>query len=66
MAFDNKLLEIIACPVCKGKLILNNDKTSLICRFDRLSFSIEDGIPLLLESDATPLSADELETLETK
>jgi uncharacterized protein YbaR (Trm112 family) len=63
MAFDKKLLEILACPVCKGKLTLSKDGTALISRFERLSYPIIDGIPVLIESEATRLSAEELEEL---
>ncbi len=61
MAFDKKLLEVLACPVCKGKLVLNEDMTPLVCRFDRLAFDIKDGIPVLIESKATALSLDEVD-----
>jgi len=61
MAFDKKLLEVLACPVCKGKLVLSDDNTKLVCRFDRLAFDIKDGIPVLIESKATELSLDEVE-----
>ncbi|WP_334060521.1 Trm112 family protein [Alteromonas sp. S005] len=61
MAFDKKLLEVLACPVCKGKLVLSEDNTQLICRFDRLAFDIKDGIPVLIESKATAMSLDEVD-----
>ena len=61
MAFDKKLLEVLSCPVCKGKLVLNEDMTQLVCRFDRLAFDIKDGIPVLIESKATALSLDEVD-----
>lgn len=66
MAFDKKLLEIIACPVCKGKLMYceNNATPSLVCRYDRLVYPINDGIPVLLEEKATAISLDELEALK--
>ncbi|MCE9678398.1 Trm112 family protein [Shewanella sp. AS1] len=54
MAFDKKLLEIVACPVCKGKLEYNKEKQQLICKADRLAYAIDDGIPVLLENKATP------------
>lgn len=54
MAFDKKLLEIIACPVCKGKLEYNKTKQQLICKADRLIYAIDDGIPVLLENKAQP------------
>jgi uncharacterized protein YbaR (Trm112 family) len=55
MAFDVKLLEIIACPVCKGKLDFNRNDNVLICEFDKLVYPINDSIPVLLEEQATPL-----------
>ena len=63
MAFDKSLLEILACPVCKGKLELSKDGTALISRFERLSYPIVDGIPVLLESEATSLSSEEMNEL---
>ncbi|WP_448566599.1 Trm112 family protein [Thalassotalea ganghwensis] len=52
MAFDIKLLEILACPVCKGKLDYRKEKKQLVCKFDRLIYDIVDDIPVLLESEA--------------
>lgn len=61
MAFDKKLLDVLACPVCKGKLVLANDNSQLVCRFDRLAYDIKDGIPVLIESKATTLSSDDVD-----
>ncbi|WP_133469635.1 Trm112 family protein [Paraglaciecola marina] len=63
MAFDKKLLEILACPACKGKLIYQPNNNQLICKFDRLVFPIRENIPVLLESEAKEVSSDELEQL---
>jgi len=52
MAFDTRLIEILACPVCKGKLDYDKEQQELICKFDRLAYAIENGIPVLLESEA--------------
>jgi uncharacterized protein YbaR (Trm112 family) len=52
MAFDVKLMEILACPVCKGKLDYRKEQQELVCNFDRLAYAIEKGIPVLLESEA--------------
>ncbi|MGF1723243.1 Trm112 family protein [Photobacterium nomapromontoriensis] len=57
---DHRLLEIVACPACKGKLNLDKDNNELICKFDRLAYAIKDGIPVLLESEARTLSTDEV------
>lgn len=49
---DNQLLEILACPVCKGDLLYDSKTQELICRLDRLAFPIKEGIFVLLESEA--------------
>lgn len=58
---DRRLLEILVCPLCKGKLLLKNDE--LICRFDRLAFPIRDGIPVMLEQEGRFISLEEKEAL---
>ncbi|WP_339725556.1 Trm112 family protein [uncultured Paraglaciecola sp.] len=63
MAFDKKLLDILACPVCKGKLLHHNKQAQLICKFDRLVYPIRENIPVLLESEAEHLSSDDMEQL---
>ena len=54
MAMDKELLEILACPKCKGELLLTADESELRCDACRLSYRIEDGIPILLIDEATP------------
>ncbi|WP_086983897.1 Trm112 family protein [Vibrio aphrogenes] len=56
---DHRLLEIVACPVCKGKVVLDNEKQELICKFDRLAYPIKEGIPVMLEVEARKMSMDE-------
>jgi uncharacterized protein YbaR (Trm112 family) len=58
---DKKLLDILVCPLCKGKLI--KKKSELCCRFDRLAFPSRDGIPVMLENEARELSLEEKEQL---
>ncbi|MBR9727027.1 Trm112 family protein [Shewanella intestini] len=57
MAFDKKLLEIVACPVCKGKLEYDKENDQLICKADKLAYPITEGIPVLLENRALPLES---------
>ena len=54
------MLEIVACPVCKGKLNYDKEKNELVCRADRLAYPIVDDIPVLLENRARSLGLDEL------
>ena len=56
---DAKLLEILVCPLCKGPLVFNKPQQELICKVDRLAFPIKDGIPVMLDSEARELAADE-------
>jgi len=56
---DKKLLDIFACPVCKGPLKFNAEKNELICPVDRLAYPIRDGIHVLFEDEARELDADE-------
>jgi len=51
---DRELLEILACPKCKGELALADDESELRCDACRLRYRIEDGIPILLIDEATP------------
>jgi len=61
---DKSLLEIIVCPVCHGKLDHINKRNQLICRFDRLAYTIDDGIPVLLADKAEQLTAEQIEQLK--
>ncbi|RMG28218.1 MAG: Trm112 family protein [Gammaproteobacteria bacterium] len=56
---DKKLLDILACPICKGPLVYREARQELVCRADRLAFPIRDGIPVMLEEEARRLPADE-------
>jgi len=58
MAFDTKLMEILACPVCKGKLDYDKAQQELICKFDKLAYAIDKDIPVLLENEARHISVD--------
>lgn len=49
---DSKLLEILACPVCKGPLDYHKEASELICKVDRLAYPIRDDIPVMLEEEA--------------
>lgn len=55
---DLRLIELLVCPLCKGKLALQRDEqqrpAALACAADRLQFPIRDGIPMMLESEAQP------------
>jgi uncharacterized protein YbaR (Trm112 family) len=56
---DSKLLDILACPVCKGPLTFYRAGPELVCRADRLGYPVRDGIPVLLEEEARRLAGDD-------
>jgi len=56
---DKRLLDILVCPVTKGRLVLRGDE--LWSLQAALAYPIRDGIPVMLEVDARPLTADEVE-----
>ena len=60
---DQRLIEMLVCPLCKGPLTLLREGAglelpALACRADRLAFPIRDGIPLMLESEAKTWDPD--------
>jgi uncharacterized protein YbaR (Trm112 family) len=56
---DKNLLDILACPVCKGPLVYDKARQELICKGDRLAYPIRDDIPVMLEDEARQLAPDE-------
>ena len=49
---DQKLLEILVCPLTKGPLEFDRDKQELISRQAKLAYPIRDGIPIMLVEEA--------------
>lgn len=56
MAIDRELLNILACPKCKGEIRLAPDGKGLLCGVCRLIYPIREGIPILLIDKAVPLT----------
>ena len=56
---DSRLLDILVCPICKGPLLYRKAEQELICKASRLAYPIRDGIPVMLEEEARPLSSDD-------
>jgi uncharacterized protein YbaR (Trm112 family) len=57
---DTKLLELLVCPVTKGPLDYDREKQELVSRSARLAYPVRDGLPVMLEVEARPLSDEEL------
>jgi uncharacterized protein YbaR (Trm112 family) len=60
---DKKLLDILACPLCKSSLIYDKARQELICKADHIAFPIRDDIPVMLEDEARELTNDEIDAL---
>ncbi|PJG85866.1 Trm112 family protein [Conservatibacter flavescens] len=56
---NHKLLEIVACPMCQGRLEYDKGNERLICHFDHVAYAIEQGIPVLLAERAEPIFSQE-------
>ena len=55
MSLSPELLEILACPKCKGDLEYRAEpEEQLVCHACRLAYRVEDGIPVMLIDEATP------------
>ena len=55
MAVSQELLDILACPKCKGELSLNDTGDGLICAACKLLYEIRDDIPIMLIDEAKPI-----------
>lgn len=52
MTISKELLEILACPKCKGDIRLNDSQDGLICDNCKLLYPIKDDIPVMLIDEA--------------
>lgn len=59
---DPKLLDILVCPVTKTALQFDKSKQELISTAANLAYPVRDGIPIMLETEARPLTAEEKES----
>jgi uncharacterized protein len=55
MVISKDLLDILACPKCKGDIYLNDKKDGLVCEACRLMYPIKDDIPIMLIDEAVRL-----------
>ena len=55
MALSAELKQILVCPQCKGELEFHEEQHEIHCKACRLSFRIEDDIPVMLVEQARPL-----------
>ena len=57
---DKQLLSLLVCPVSKAPLEYDQERSELVCRAGGLAYPIRDDIPVMLESEARKLSAEEM------
>lgn len=55
---DVKLLELLACPLTKGPLTWDPERSELVSRLARLAYPVRGGIPIMLPSEARTLTDD--------
>jgi uncharacterized protein len=52
---DQRLLDILVCPKCKGELQYRAEEGELVCASCRLRYEVRDDIPIMLVDEAKPL-----------
>lgn len=61
---DSRLLEILVCPVSRGPLVYRRDARELWSAQAGLAYPVQDGVPVLLEEEARPLTEEERDSLK--
>jgi len=56
---DKDFIDILVCPVSRASLVISPQGTELWCLASGLAYPIRDDIPVLLESEARPLTKEE-------
>ncbi|MGX1692012.1 Trm112 family protein [Brevundimonas naejangsanensis] len=55
VSVDPRLLEVLVCPVTRGRLTYDRERDELVSAGAKLAFPIRDGVPIMLAEDARPL-----------
>ncbi len=55
---SKELLDILACPVCKGDLLYDKERNVLVCNSCRVYYEVKEGIPVLLPDAGRPLEQE--------
>jgi uncharacterized protein YbaR (Trm112 family) len=55
MAIDRELMEVLACPKCKGEVEINAKGDGIVCNTCRLVYPVKDDIPVMLVDEAAEL-----------
>ena len=54
---NKKLMQLLVCPVCKGKLEYVKKQNEMICHRDGLAYPLRSGVPVLLEVDSRKIDS---------
>jgi uncharacterized protein len=54
VALDDRLLEILVCPACRGAVEHKERRHVLVCTACGRRYPVRDGIPVMLLDEATP------------
>jgi uncharacterized protein YbaR (Trm112 family) len=57
MPISRELIEIVACPKCKGPVKLKDDESGFVCSACSLIYPVVDDIPNFLVDEALPLES---------
>ncbi|MGV0876368.1 Trm112 family protein [Martelella sp. FLE1502] len=52
---DPRMLELLVCPLTKGRLSYDDERQELVSQKAKLAYPIRDGVPIMLASEARPL-----------
>jgi uncharacterized protein YbaR (Trm112 family) len=55
VALDKRILDLLVCPVCKGDLDYEEEKSRLVCKACKLAYPVKEDIPVMLEDQAERL-----------
>ena len=55
VSVDPRLLEILICPVTRGRLTFDRTRQELVSKGARLAYPIRDGVPIMLPEEARKL-----------
>jgi uncharacterized protein len=55
VSVDPRLLEVLVCPVTRGRLTYDREAGELISAGAKLAYPIREGVPVMLPEDARPL-----------
>ncbi|MBE0597886.1 MAG: Trm112 family protein [Desulfuromonadales bacterium] len=58
MGISRELLEILACPKCKGEVVLRADGAAILCHACQLAYPIRDDIPVMLIDEAEKIGEE--------